>query len=321
MFATLHGPLPLDVDPTLPLAVRLRAAVELEIGAGIGLVTDGGLHAADPVADGLAALGLAAGDGAARRAGSPREPRPVDGRHLAAWRATAAAAAEVAASAEVAAADPAPGPHPVAATIVGPYTLARAAAPDGAPPAARVRIAAAIADALADLVATLAAAEPERAIVADAHRRLTAAPAATHRTLSLGAGAERLGPAAIYEAGYASYRFDFIAGPDDWRLAVLAPPDRGLVCGALDPASAGPGDLEVLVWAARYAAASRGRGGDRVGLSTAAGFERLSPSVAALKLRILGEAARLAGAPRDELARLVDPRALDLPPRPRRTSR
>jgi hypothetical protein len=58
-----------------------------------------------------------------------------------------------------------------------------------------------------------------------------------------------------------------------------------------------------------------------VGLSTAAGFERLTPSVAALKLRILGEAARLAAAPRDELAGLVDPRALDFPSRPGRTGR
>jgi hypothetical protein len=83
------------------------------------------------------------------------------------------------------------------------------------------------------------------------------------------------------------------------------------VCGAIDPRSPGPGDVELLVWAARYAASTQERGMDRVGLAPGAGLELVAPDHARLKLRILGEGARLATASRAELREWLDPRALD----------
>lgn len=130
-----------------------------------------------------------------------------------------------------------------------------------------------------------------------------------HLHLALGAGAESLGDA-LFDLPYRSLGFDLIGGPDDWRVAVRTPPDRGVVCGAIDPAAPGSGDLETAIWAARYAASSRGRGLDRVGLSLAPGVERRTPDAAAVKLRILGEAARLATAAPGEVAELVDPRSI-----------
>src|SRR6185295_11190342 len=47
------------------------------------------------------------------------------------------------------------------------------------------------------------------------------------------------GPATFFDLPYASYAFDLIAGPDNWRLAVAAPGDRGIVCGAIDPREGG----------------------------------------------------------------------------------
>ena len=107
--------------------------------------------------------------------------------------------------------------------------------------------------------------------------------------------------------------FDLIAGPNDWRLIAQAPGDRGIVCGALDPAGAGTGDLETLLWAARYAASTRGRGLARVGLAPAAGLERLSWDAAVARIGVLGEAVRLADVPREELESSLDRRALDRP--------
>ena len=52
-----------------------------------------------------------------------------------------------------------------------------------------------------------------------------------------------------------------------------------------------------MIWAARYAAATNGRGYERVGLCPSAGLEALSPAVAEGKLAGLANAARKAGLP------------------------
>jgi methionine synthase II (cobalamin-independent) len=154
----------------------------------------------------------------------------------------------------------------------------------------------------------------ERTLFREAQRRLTAAVGDVHLSLAIcGGSADAAGEATIFEAPYRSYLFDLIAGPDNWRLIARAPGDRGIVCGALDPARSATGALETLVWAARYAASTGGRGMSRVGLAPAGGLERVSPERARAAMETLGRAVRLAEAPRDELAKELDPRAFDAP--------
>lgn len=280
MFATTLGPLPpLDGDAATG-ADRVRAAIELQVEAGIGLLTDGGMR--------------------------PRGVGPLDG-----WRAAQRLA----------------GDHPVKAIVPGPFLRTRRVEPRE-----RRRAALAAADAVHDelvafaeagctvvqvdepVLAGVTEAEEDRALFVEAHGRLTAGIGdRLHLHLSLGAGAAPLGDA-LFDLAYRSFGLDLIGGPDDWRLAVRTPGDRGVVCGAVDPATPGPGDLETAIWAARYAASTSGRGLERVGLTTSPGLERLTPAAAMVKLRILGQAARLAGAPREELERYLDPRALERTP-------
>jgi hypothetical protein len=104
---------------------------------------------------------------------------------------------------------------------------------------------------------------------------------------------------------------DLIDGPDNWRLATAWPTDRGLICGALSTREGSDDGPELLLWAARYGASTRGRGPARVGLATAGSLAALPWPVAAEKVRRLGGAARLATAPRDEQLASIDPRAID----------
>jgi hypothetical protein len=84
-----------------------------------------------------------------------------------------------------------------------------------------------------------------------------------------------------------------------------------VIAGAL-PAKDSPAEAkELLVWAARYAAAAQRRGLDRVGLGSAGTWANLTWASAVEKLHRLGEAARLASTPAGErLARQLDPRAV-----------
>ena len=104
---------------------------------------------------------------------------------------------------------------------------------------------------------------------------------------------------------------DLIDGPDNWHLAVATPTERGVICGALSTRPDSDDGPELLLWAARYAAASAGRGIDRVGLATAGSLAALPWDVAATKVRRLGEAARLVTASPDERRAALDPRAID----------
>jgi methionine synthase II (cobalamin-independent) len=155
----------------------------------------------------------------------------------------------------------------------------------------------------------------ERSHFLDAHRRLTdGVQGLVHLSLAVtGGNADTAGPATFFDLPYASYAFDLIAGPDNWRLIVDAPGDRGIIVGALDPSAGSSDGPETLLWAVRYAASTGGRGLDRVGLANASSLAGLDRDRARRKVALLGETARLAtSASPDELAGALDPRAIDI---------
>jgi methionine synthase II (cobalamin-independent) len=277
MFATLLGALPRPPSTVAPDDDQaVRAALAAQEAAGLELLSDGRLR--------------------------PGQPTVAD------WRLAAAAAT-----------------RPVKQTLTGPYTAGR----DGADPADRIRVTLAAAEALNTELRALCDAgctfveidEPaaitiggdirERALFGEAHRRMTAGVADVHLSLALtGGNADTAGAATFFDLPYASYALDLIAGPDNWRLVTSAPPDRGIVCGAMSPAAQGDDGPEILVWAAHYAASSRGL--DRVGLANAPGLESLPWEVAVAKLARIAAAARIAALPSaDAIAQSLDPRAVN----------
>ena len=134
-----------------------------------------------------------------------------------------------------------------------------------------------------------------------------------HLTLAItGGNADTAGIETILAGAYASLAFDLIDGPDNWRLAVAAPTERGIICGALSAHAGSDDGPELLLWAARYAAASAGRGIARVGLATSGSMADLSWEEAATKVRRLGEAARIVTAAPEERRAALDPRAVDI---------
>jgi hypothetical protein len=157
---------------------------------------------------------------------------------------------------------------------------------------------------------------PERALFAATQRRLLADVEAfpdLHAMLAItGGSAAEAGTAAIFAAPYRSYLFDLVAGPDNWYLVRAAPPERGIVCGAMRVEPTGGEDqLPLLVWAARYASSSGGRGPDRVGLANATQFGRLEPATAREALLTLGRAAGLAAMPLQRAVEAgLDPRTV-----------
>jgi methionine synthase II (cobalamin-independent) len=270
--------------------------------------------------------------------GLPRPPSVVTGGDDEAVR--AALAAQDRAGLELLAdgrlrAGPATVPHwqfaagatqrPVKQTLTGPYTVGRAGSTNRAE---RRTLTLALAEALNSEIRALRDAgctfvqidEPaavgiggdahERALFVDAHSRLTDDVGQVHLSLAVtGGNADTAGAATFFDLPYASYAFDLIAGPDNWRLITSAPWDRGIVCGAMSPAAGGDERPETLVWAAQYAAS--GRGLERVGLANAPGLEALPWEVAIVKLARVAEAARIAALPTaDDLAVSLDPRAV-----------
>ncbi len=150
----------------------------------------------------------------------------------------------------------------------------------------------------------------ERTRFVDAHRRLVDGLTDVHVSLALtGGNLDGAGPATFFDLGYSSFAFDLIAGPDNWRLIAVAPGDRGIVCGALDPRPEGDETPELLMWAAHYAASTRARGLDRVGLANAPSLATVEPEVALRKLRRIADAATLAGGDPQAVAAALDPRA------------
>jgi hypothetical protein len=222
---------------------------------------------------------------------------PIDGDVVGAWRSTAARADAL-----------------VKAAIGGPSSSRR--------PVDHVRAdVLALADAgcrwieVHEPTATTIGSDPDgRARFADAHRALTADLGPdVHLTLAItGGAANDAGIETILAGAYASLAIDLIDGPDNWYLAVAAPAERGIVCGALSTRTDSDDGPELLLWAARYAASSQGRGMERVGLATAGSLAALPWDVAAAKVRRLGEAARLATASPEERRQALDPRAVDI---------
>ncbi|MEW6223521.1 MAG: hypothetical protein AB1627_02715 [Chloroflexota bacterium] len=327
MFAVVHGAWPRITTDGLDLAVleadvaagradeaALRDTVEAlvadvvaaQVEAGVELVTDGQVRWPDMAMAVVTALADASAGG--------RQPL------LEAWQATASLTDRA-----------------VAQAVPGPYSMgwraAGGAAPEPAEPTRADRTLA-LADALAREVRALADAgcpvilveEPravdvgedgaERALFAEAQRRLLALAPEAHATLVVSGGsAHRAGPDAILGTAYRSFLFDLIAGPDNWYLVRATPGDRGIVCGALrvlEPPTEDQAPL--LVWAAAYAASTAGRGPARVGISNATPLRAVSPAAARALVRELARGARLAAmTPTQAVEAGLDPRTFNRP--------
>lgn len=312
MFATLGGSLPAppstqdgqvsgaattdleDIDGIV------RAAISAQVEAGLEPVTDGGLRHPDRTAWWLGALGGTL----------PGWTAPIS---VGDWT-FAAGATERA----------------VKQVVVGPFTLGRTG---GAAAGARGRraLTLGLAEALnAELRALAAAGCPlvqveedaataigdspsERSLFVEAQRRLLDGVSDGHASLAIrGGDADTAGSSTILDAPYRSYLFDLCAGPDNWRLVVDVPGDRGVIVGAADARTPSEDGLEILAYAIGYAASTRGRGHDRVGVATSNDMDDLDPAAAELKMRRIGEIARLYGEPPGTLARALDPRAIDI---------
>jgi methionine synthase II (cobalamin-independent) len=309
MFATLLGP--------YPVAARPDAAAELDELA-LDVVAELESAGLEPLSDGQVRRGSAT---------LLADPAAIAGE----WRFAAASTSRA-----------------VKQAVPGPYSLGWSAGEAGRLRRGRVgRTSAAISHVRAAIDALVAAGcplieveEPAAIEIGDdpsecrrfreAHRELTDGLDGTvHLSLVLtGGNVDAAGAATFFDLPYASYAFDLIAGPDNWRLIAEAPGDRGIICGALDPAAGASDRPEVLVWAAHYAASTGGRGLVRVGLANASSLASLSPERARMKVHALAEAARIASAgSTEELAAALDPRAVDIrsaaygryvPPRPAR---
>ena len=227
--------------------------------------------------------------------------------------------------------------------ILGPYTAGRRIALDAV---AREDVTYALSEALNAEIVDLAAAgcplieidEPdaieigtddsERRLFIEAQRRLTAGLSGPHLSLALtGGNADEAGVETFVHGSYASYAVDLINGPDNWRLVTAIPGERGIVCGALDTRPGSDDSVELLAWAAHYAASTNGRGLERIGLAVVPGLGRQDWSLVERKLAVLGRAIGVARRSGDDLARSIDPRAVDIrsaalgryePARPRR---
>jgi hypothetical protein len=134
-----------------------------------------------------------------------------------------------------------------------------------------------------------------------------------HVSLAItGGSAEEAGIDTLLGAPYSSLALDVIRGPDNWRIAAAAPRSVGIVCGAMTSDAGGDEAVEILLYALNYAASTAGRGPDRVGLATAGSLAGVPWDVAERRMRRLGEAVRLAAGSPEELADVIDPRAISI---------
>jgi len=343
MFATLAGAYPRTPPPGQPFRLRaaygrlergeidgagfravqddlVRELVAEQAAAGLELLTDGQVRWDDPLTpvalglDGFESAGLLRWFDTNTYFRQPRALRPPTWRSpitLADWR-FAASATE----------------PPVKQCLVGPYTLGRLA---DAGDVGRETVTLAAAEALHEELRSLLEAgvpvvqvdeyaltmvgpddDAERRLFREAMRRLTRDLGDMgHLSLAVTMGsAAHVGAAALSDAPFRSYLFDLIAGPDNWRLVAEVPGERGVVCGVADARSTRPDELEVMVWAAHYAASTQGRGLARVGLAPSTGLEYLPRDRAKAKIELLGRAARHAAGASDEMVEGFDPRAV-----------
>jgi hypothetical protein len=274
MFATIAGAYP---PPELPGQDGLRQVLADQVGCGLGMVSDGSIQ----------------------RVSSEGDLEPVIDR----WRTADSIVRELA---------EADGLEPplVKACVVGPVTLGGGVGllrellvelfRSGAPV---VQIDEPILVGITDMDALRRAQEGWLELLRGVEGHVSLA--------ILGGTVDAAAAESLFGAPFASYLLDLVVGPDNWRLAARAPGDRGLIVGVADARTDRPDTEAVMVWGARYAASMRGRGPERVGLAPSVGLERLSPEAARAKLIALAEAARKAGLPAEQLAREIDPRAVD----------
>ena len=329
-----------ELDALVELAIRAQEA------AGLEPITDGRLR--DPGFERLAAaLGAVAGDGSAASSGGRGNPATLPGSGSAGGRpesATVEGWRFAAGLTDRAVKQALPGPYTLGRLGMDPPRpvsekarllmgtakgLERERRRERERDRDRGRRTLAIADALHSEVDALAAAgcplieieeldahligddEAERRLFREAHRRLTAGVEGTHLSLSVvGGSTAGAGVATILDAAYASLAVDLIAGPESWNVVAETPGDRGVVVGVVAGRERDE-PMEVLLWAAHYAASTGGRGPARVGLGSAGGYANLTWEAAVRKMQQLGAAARLAAMPpSEELARSLDPASI-----------
>jgi methionine synthase II (cobalamin-independent) len=216
---------------------------------------------------------------------------------------------------------------PVKQTLVGPYTIARLAAPGGA---SREPLALGLAEAMnAELRALASAGCPviqvdegalttigddaaEWELYVETQRRLTAGLEDHHLSLGIYHGAvDRAGYADVLDGPYRSYLVDALAGPDAWRFVFAVPPERGVIVGALDADRSARDEPELMVWAMAWVAQG-GRTGDRVGVAPNGSLRALGRHEARRKIEEMGESVRIASmGPLQEVAEALDPTPLE----------
>jgi hypothetical protein len=280
VFATLLGGLP-NPEPATEAEATIKIVIRAQEEAGLEPITDGRLRGAghDPVAGWRYAAGLTT--------------------------------------------------RAVKQTLRGPYSAGRAGRDRGAADVRRGQTLDAV-DATRTQIEALVAAgcplieieeseahrigedEAERSLFREAHRWLTDGIVGTHLSLSIvGQAAASAGIETILAAPYASLAVDLIEGPDNWNLVTRTTGERGIVVGALGARERLDEPKEVLLWAAHYAASTKGRGIARVGLGSAGSWANLTWAAALRKMQALGVAARLAELPPgEELLAAVDPQSV-----------
>ena len=209
--------------------------------------------------------------------------------------------------------------RPVKAVVIGPYSSATPADLSAAAEACNADLRALAAAGcpyieIHEPAATyIGANKTRRRLFRDAHLRLLDGVVGPHLSLAItGGSADVAGGETLLAPPYASLAVDLIEGPDNWRLVAAAPGGLGIVCGALSSARHADGQVEILLWAVDYAASTGGRGPLRVGLGSASSMAQLPWDVAVRKLKVLGEAARMADLAPDDRRLRLDPRAVDI---------
>ena len=211
--------------------------------------------------------------------------------------------------------------------LIGPYTMARLADPGGAP---REVLALGLAESLNEEIRALAAAgcqviqvdegaltaigddAAEWELYGETQRRLTDGLGETHLSLGLYRGAiDPAGHATVLDGPYRSYLVDAFGGPDAWRFVFAAPPEVGIVIGALDAADPTRDETEVMVWAMAWAGPDE-RTADRVGIASNGSLRAIGRHPARRKIELMGEAVRIASmGPLHEVAEALDPTPLE----------
>ncbi len=279
MFATLAGDLP---HPRSPRPSWRRHALALQVESGLGILSDGLVH--DEVGVAL-----------------------VD-----AWRRARALADELGVE------------LPVKLAVAGPWARAAREPTGGLTAAGAAHVLRQALGELADAgcpvvevhepASTLPTDEMGAAAFVQAHiALLDGLPPDCHASLAVtGGDTGPLSADALATPPYRSYLLDLLEGHESWRVIVNLPGDRGVIVGVGDASGRDRTGVEAIAWAAQYAASTRGRGLDRVGLAPSAGLAGLSMEKAREILDLLGETARLLAGDPEALLRRMDPRAIDL---------